>query len=485
MCKQINYEINISDFKCSQELFTQQFDINSITHQITSSNNLSAGYVFSTDTTIQNAFIDISDNVYSTVYPLFQSQNTFTNLKIQFGTQSMNNGSLLLSSSSVSINQMNIISRPDGQLTVNSAQQLNILTQSSSSANITNLLINLSFAPSSGNITFISNINNILNIIGYQVLGFFVSTGTVAMIGLNINSATVSVNQVSFKPIAFNVGTGSSYLFGNAITMNTIQINNFAVILGNSSIFLTFGSISTTNSYNNYYKFGGLIAYINGNSVFGVNNVILDSYQKLSTSYVTNSGILVGQVQSTTNSITIQNICLQQNITSLTLEFTYFGLIGQSNGNTSIQNVSVSFSVQGAYFERFGIVGNQNGGQSAMVVNSRASISINSGTGAHFGSIFGFEYASSCSVQNTNVIGGNISTGSTNYVGGFIGYQYNNVAIAIINSSINQTNISGQTYIGGFIGYCTNQFTSSSSSQIYVNGVLRGDCAALSNWNGC
>ncbi|CAL6010509.1 Conserved_hypothetical protein [Hexamita inflata] len=508
-CKQINYEINISDFKCSQELFTQQFDIQSITNQITTSSNFSAGYVFSTATLIQNAFIDISDNVYSTtVYPLFQSQNSFTNLKIQFGTQSLNSGSLLLASSSFSINQMNIISRPGGQLTVNSVQQLNILTQSSSNTNITNLLVNISFVPSSGNITLISYINNVFSIIGYQIIGTYISTGTVAMIGHNVNSATVNVNQVSFKPTAFNVGNGSSYLFGIATTVSTIQINNLAVILGSNSNFLLLGSISTSSS--NQYLFGGLVAYVNSNSVLGVNNVILDSYQKLSTSYITYSGVLVGQVLSTTNSIKIQNMCLQQNMTSTTLQFNYFGLIGFNTGNTTIQNVFVGFSIQGAYLHCFGIVGYQNIGYSAIVLNSRASISISSGSGGHFGSIFGYENAQSCSVQNTSVVGGNIS--STNYVGGFIGYN-NNVAISIMNSTLNQTNISGSAYIGGFIGYCANlnlvnskiqfvrisggssvgivsgsgtiYFTNSSSSQIYMNGVLRSDCAILSNWNGC
>ncbi|CAL6082962.1 Conserved_hypothetical protein [Hexamita inflata] len=86
-CKQIYQSINITSFECSLEVFSQSFDIQSITNQISSSSNFSAGYVFSTATVVQNSFIDISDNVYSTtVYPLFQSQSTFTNLKIQFGT---------------------------------------------------------------------------------------------------------------------------------------------------------------------------------------------------------------------------------------------------------------------------------------------------------------------------------------------------------------------------------------------------------------
>ncbi|CAL6042965.1 Conserved_hypothetical protein [Hexamita inflata] len=61
-CHQTNYIINISNFECSQNVFTQSFDIQSITNEINSSNNFNDGYVFDI---ITNAFIDISDNIYS------------------------------------------------------------------------------------------------------------------------------------------------------------------------------------------------------------------------------------------------------------------------------------------------------------------------------------------------------------------------------------------------------------------------------------
>ncbi|CAL6065406.1 Conserved_hypothetical protein [Hexamita inflata] len=508
-CKQLNYEINFSIFQCSQELFTQQFDIQSITNQITASSNFSAGYVFSTTTVIQNAFIDISDNVYSSsVYPLFQSQNSFTNLKIQFGTQSLNSGSLILSSSFVSIYQMNIISRPGSSLTVNSAKLLNILMPQSSGTNITNLLVSLSFAPSNGNISLINNINGIFNISGYQVLGTYISAETVAMIGLNLDSATVNVSQVAFQPTTFNVGNGSSYLFGNVKMSSIIYINNFAVILGHSSNFLLLGSISTSNT--NYYQFGGIIIIINRDCIINANKLIIDSYQKFNTNYVICSGFLVGQTRnSNQSSITIQNMCLQLNMTSATT-FYYSGLIGQNLGNTSIKSVSIAFSVLGACFERFGIIGQQEG-SIAWINNLSTRVNI-SGSGNLVGTLFGAEEAKNCSVQNASVVGGNIY--STQSVGGFFGHQCQNATI--MNSSIQQTNISGSSYIG-FVGECNGDlylvnskiqsvslsgsnvgivvgrvysscniyFTSSSSSQIYVNSVLRGDCAVLSNANGC
>ncbi|CAL6094861.1 Hypothetical_protein [Hexamita inflata] len=215
-----NYSITCSNpsLSCSQQVFISIFDLPSITYQVTSSSNFTNSYVFST--TIANTFIDISNNVYSSiVYPLFQSQSTFTNLKIQFGAQILNSGSFISTQNSqITINQINIVSRSGSQLTVNTNSQLNILTSSPVSAVINNLLVNLSFASSAGNITLINNINGVFNISGYQVLGDYSSTLTVAMVGINVQTATINLNQVSFKPNTFNVGNASSYLFGNSVS---------------------------------------------------------------------------------------------------------------------------------------------------------------------------------------------------------------------------------------------------------------------------
>ncbi|CAL5987830.1 Hypothetical_protein [Hexamita inflata] len=514
------YALIDSNFECSQEIFTTIFDIHSVTDYIITSNNFSASYVFSTATVIQNAFIDISDNVYSTtVNPLFQSQSTFTSLKIRFGTQSLNSGSLLLSSSSVSINNMNIISRSSSKLTVNSAQQLNILMSAASSANITNLLVNLSFAPSNGNISLIDNIISELNISGYLVLGTYISTGTVAMIGLTINSAIVTLNQVTFRSTEYNVGNSSSYLFGSAISGNTINMNNIAVILGNSSNFLLLGSISTTSS--SYYLFGGIVAYINGNSDINVNNVIYDSYQQFSINYVNNSGFLFGYAQSSFSRFNINNGCLQQNMTSTTTQFNQFGLIGYNSG-TSIQNIYVIFYAQAVYVNYFGIIGSQSASY-AEVINWIAVVSFSASSRSHIGSIVGVIKSQNFSSQNIVVIGGNISSGlnatSSSYnVGGFIGYQYPDQNTTIENSIVSQMNISGQVYVGGFFGQCNKQlnlisskiqlvrlsgqncgiavgfnggtysFSGSSSSQNYINNILQNNCVVLSStWSavGC
>ncbi|CAL5971662.1 Conserved_hypothetical protein [Hexamita inflata] len=515
-CQLSSYVINISNFECSQQIFISNFDINSITNYISAISNLSSGYVFSSSFIIQHAFIDISDNVYtSTVYPIFQSQNTFTNLKIQFGTQQLNSGSLIINSSlsSILVNQMIIISKPGSQFTVNTAQ-LNILTSTTISSNITDLLVNLYIAPSRGNITLIQNINGILNISGYQVLGTYVSTQTISMIAINVNAAAINMNYINLKFDAFNVGNCSSYLFGNAIS-SQFNINNFAVIIGNSSNILLLGSISTSSS--DFYQFGGIIAYIKNDSVVNVNNVLIDSYQKFSTNYVYNSGILFGNVYQISSCINIKNICLQQSIISTTQYFYIFGLLGYIQGNASLQSASVIFSVQGTNFYCFGIFGIQI--QSSLyveVISLKTFVSFSSSSGEYIGSIFGAEQAQKCSVQNTIVGGSLISLGS-NYVSGVCGQTaYTNMTI--LNSTISKINISGQSYIGSIVGHCSTDitiyltnskilfvsltgfgvnlivgnlfgniyFSGSSSTSNYINGVQQSDCAILSNWQvGC
>ncbi|CAL5970299.1 Conserved_hypothetical protein [Hexamita inflata] len=521
-CKIMSHSINYTNFECSQQIYSSNpFNIIKITHQITISSNFSAGYVFSSVTVIQNSFIEILDFVYtSNIKPLFQFQSIFINIKLQFGTQSLNSGSLILSSSTeIEINQMYIISTYGSTLTVNSAKLLNILTASTINANITNMLVNLTFAPSSGNITLVSEIQGVFNISGYQVFGTIVSTQTVAMVGINLNNAIIIVNYINFKPSVYNVGNVSSYLFSYAVTStNQIKISNFAVIIGNSSNYQILGSISTQNSYNNYYIFGGIISHIDDNSTVSVNNVILDSYQKFSSSYVSQSGFLVGFVQSTSSSVTIINVCMQQQMTSTTLEFTQFAIFGDIFGAISIQQVSLVFFAQGAQFFCFGIIGIQTNLQ-AEVINLRTSVRFSLGLSCNsIGSIFGYiRQTQNCSIFNVSVVG-NINAGSC--IGGLIGFQYTNTKTTIQNSTVSKINIYGSSYIGGFVGYCYTtilliksninavylsgqtdigivvgfnsdggySFSGSSSAQNYINGVKQTDCAVLSNnWSvvGC
>ncbi|CAL5978944.1 Conserved_hypothetical protein [Hexamita inflata] len=334
------------------------------------------------------------------------------------------------------------------------------------------------------------------------------------MIGLNIYSATVNVNQVSFKPYTFNVGNGSSYLFGYA-ELASININNFAVIIGNSSNSLLLGSISTT-SYTNYYLFGGIISIIRSGTVFNVNNVIYDSYQKLNTTYVSSSGFLVGHL--CVSSVNIQNTCLQQNIMGTTLQLLSFGFLGQIQDSiSSICNVSVVFSAQATYFQSLGIIGIIIASEYFEVINLRSVVNFSGNNSHNVSPILGMSQTQNLSVQNINVIGGNVSSRTRN-VGGFVGYQGLGSNVTVQNSLISQMNISGVAYVGGFVGDSSSTLTlinsriefvrlsgsnigivagsqsgtqyisGSSSESNYINNVLQSNCAVLSNvWSivGC
>ncbi|CAL6006778.1 T9SS_type A sorting domain-containing protein [Hexamita inflata] len=443
------YMIDTNDFSCSQKVYQTSFDLSVVTHQVIDSRNFSNNYVFST--AITNSFIDVFDNVYSaSVNSLFQFQSTFTNLKIQFGIQTLNSGSFISTQSTlITINQMNIVSRFGSQLIGNTNSLLNILSNSPTGATINNILVNLSFSYSNGNITLINNINGLFQISRYQVLGDYNSNLTVSMIGINVQSATISINQVSFKPNTYNVGNGSSYLFGSSVSaVSTFEISNFAVIIGNRSNFVLLGSIQTTQS--NYYIFGGIIAYVNSQSSFNIKNIILDSYLKFSTNYLNFSGFLVGYVYSSANKIAIRNVCLQQNMTSTTIEIRFFGLVGDNYGNISIYNALVIFTVKSAKFYYFGIVGYQyENSICAEVVNVVTSVRVTSSGGGYVGSVFGYEGARNCLIQNVSVTKGKVS--GSNSIGGIIGDYYNNVTM--VSSSVKNMSVSGSNSVGGMIGY--------------------------------
>ncbi|CAL5984743.1 S-layer_homology domain-containing protein [Hexamita inflata] len=501
------------DTTCSQKMYLSTFDVAAVTYQVINNANFTPNYVFGTATAINNAFVDIYDNVYNsqaTISPLFQTQSTFANLKIQLGAQALNGGSFVLSGgTSTTVNQMNIISKPGCQMTLNSGMQLNILGQLLLSATINNLLVNLSFAPSSGNITLVDTISGSFQITGYQVLGEYNSSQTVAMVGISVNAATVIANQINFRPSVYNVGNCSSYLFSIAFSTSQVIIDNVAVIIGSSSNFLLMGSIASDSSKINYYEFGGIVMLIYDTSTIYINSLISDIYSHFSTGYVSASGFLIGFGFSITNTIVVNNVCIQQNITSISQLFFCFGLIGYSFGTVTLQNTKVTFSVQGAKLFNFGIIGKTDSSPANSrfkVENLSASVNISSSQGNQTGSVFGMVNGINCFIINANlygcvsaqtVIGGFIGysnknvtiqnststqtvSGSGNKVGGFIGGQDSNATI--IDSAITQTSINGGSYIGGLIGSCTStlQITNSKIEFVLISaksqfGVVVGN----------
>ncbi|CAL6103875.1 Conserved_hypothetical protein [Hexamita inflata] len=459
MC-QYTIENSDSAIKCSQSSYVTTFDIQAITHSVINTANYSSGYVFKTATVITNAFIDISNNVYTTVKPLFQSQASFTNIKVQIGTQTVNSGSILTPATTIAITQMNIISKFNTQITVNSLQQLQILLNDTTSTNINNLLVNLNFAPSSGNITLINASTGIMTITGYQVFGTYQSTECVAMTAFNISTSSyIQIFNVSFQPSIYNVGRFSSYLLC-VVRVQNISFNNISVILGSVTQFQTFVSVSSTSSFK--HKFGGLISYLCSNTNITVTNLLLNCYQTINTDHVQNSGFILGiqDIFVKNNNYTMQNMCIQQNFKSTNINFEATGLIAGSNGDMFIQQSSIIFTLQNSYiqlgnFGAIGVVSALTNGSISRLIN--LFVTMNALFSNKYASIgfFGDIEVQTFVIQNSSFKNINLTTlTSTGIISSVLSVKYNSV----INTTVQTCNISAGTCAAGFFSQALNNY---------------------------
>ncbi|CAL6025242.1 Conserved_hypothetical protein [Hexamita inflata] len=472
---QIVVIINSTDntFQCNLDISITTFDIQTATNQLTTPLSFSQFQIFAASEVISDAFIDISDNVYSTLNPLFQSQNSFTNIKIQIATQMMANGSILVpnTTTTLKINKMSIISKNGSSITV--SQNLNILIAYSSDTDICTLLVNLNFSMSSGSIALINTVSSIY-ITSYQILGTIQSSNQVSMIALLVASATSIINQVSFKTTVFNVGNCSSYLFGTAAS-SQLTVSNIVVIIGNSSSLQVLTQISVGA---NYWQFGGIIANILGSSQININNVISDCYQQINP-FTQLFGFLVGYGQQNSSSLTITNVCQQQKITS-SQQFYYFGLIGLTLTNTTLTKVNTRiliYSNSGYYVGiMFGALNALNSSISNInVVNCILSSQY------YMGGLIGFLMQSNLLIQNSTISRSNLSGPS--YVGGLIGVSQGSV-VKTSSSKVQSIRITAASHIGIVVGFNNgNTFTFSNSSSIFfqINNVLQFDCPQFSN----
>ncbi|CAL6005706.1 Conserved_hypothetical protein [Hexamita inflata] len=509
------YTIENIDFgvKCYQSTFAIQFDIQAITHQVSNIANYSSGYVFKTSTIVTNAFIDISNNVYTTsVKPLFQSQASFTNLKVQIGTQIINSGSILTPATTITITQLNIISKQNTQITVNSLQQLQILQEQTTTTKINNLLINLSFALSQGNITLISASSGVMNITGYQVLGIYQSTKCVAMITFTITTPTkslIQIQNVSFQPSSYNVGSYSSYLLGTVGVCNIVFIN-ISVILGSVTQFQTLASISSTSS--SKYQFGGLISDLNSMSFsmdyqgigITLTNLLLNCYQNIYTDYVSTSGFIFGIIDKIVYGgnlqFTISDMCVQQKFSSQSIIFEDTGLIASCGGNMLIKQSSIIFTIQSNYdqMSNFGAIGviPQFRGYSTEIINILIiiKVEVNTVKYGNFG-FFGWNIVDISLVQNSSFRNYNVSALYSIGILFVCSQMTNN---SIVNITVQACNISVGCSSGGYIAEATNynnyiqnstikniNITGISTYTDYISGAMIGKLVSRVNMTSC
>ncbi|CAL5990948.1 Conserved_hypothetical protein [Hexamita inflata] len=432
--------------KCEQQTFFYVFDIQIVTVSLDVTN----GSYFSNINVLKNSFIDIQDNVFTSDQPLFKNQNSFTNMKIQFGTQLLSKISMITNSQTLSINQLIIKSKINTQF--ETSEYINILSPTVTYATITNLLVNLSFKMSQGNITLINNINGVLNVTNYHILGCYQSIKTVAMIGLNIESTFMNINYLSFTPQLYNVGNCSSY-FLSYINQCDIQFINITILLGNNLNPSILNNIIISNE-SNYYQFGGLITNLK-ESILSVTNVILDNYQNLITTSIQQSGILVGYVSSKIQCVNIYNLCLQQNIYSEQSSLQNFGIIGINCGRILIQNSKIFFKINviSSSTKSIGIIGFQSDDDQqrkyhVQLSNIYATLILNQ-NGQNIGSFIG-KLVGNLTITQGITINSHIKS-STN-VGGFVGCLINSTSIIEQSKLLNNIISVFEQQAGGIIG---------------------------------
>ncbi|CAL5971367.1 Conserved_hypothetical protein [Hexamita inflata] len=484
--------------KCEQQTFFYVFNIQTVTVSLDVTN----GSHFSNINVLKNSFIDIQDNVFTSDQPLFKNQNSFTNIKIQFGTQLLSKVSMITNSQTLSINQLIVKSKISTQL--ETSEYINILSPTVTNATISNLLVNLSFKMSQGNITLINNINGVLNVTNYHILGFYQSSKTVAMIGLYITSTQVNINFLSFSPKLYNIGNYSSFLM-SFISQCNIKSTNIAIFMGdiiNSSMLTEIYSIQS-----NQFQFGGLITNIT-DSTLSISNIIVDSYHNFVTQYIQFSGILIGFASSQIFLIQIQNMCMQQYIKSSTSFLQNFGVIGQNSANILFSNSTIILNISAISSTNCGIVGFQSDNDLknkfyAQVFNTISTLIQNSegqNIGAFFGKLVG-------NVTIINGISTDCNINSQMNVGGFIGclvgsnsnieqlkYINNNISViwqqvggiigisqlsnlTIINVNIIDNNISGNR-ASGFMSRSEQSNFEVSNTNITNNKICANDLAS-------
>ncbi|CAL5971377.1 Conserved_hypothetical protein [Hexamita inflata] len=472
-------ELNSSELQqCNQYVFFFIFDIQQISYTISSS---SGEYIFNSETIIQNAFIDIVDNVYTNITPLFQTQNNFLNVKIQIGNQNTTSTSSLLTlSQNITIQQLIIMSKINSEILIDQNGWLNILMDNTNFSNINNLLINLNIPMCSVNIALIAFSYN-LNLTNYQLLGNYQSSKSVCTIKYVAQQSIIRLRNINFRPNIFNVGRSSSY-FISCASISEILIDNAAIIIGNKTLNSILSQIYS-QYLNNMFEFGGLIYKIQDDSQIQIRNIFIDCYQIIITDYVWYTGILIGQALSNQNSIYIDKICLYSNIQGTYKSVYNFGLIGQNYGNLCIQQSVLTFAIQGlnVRIDNLGIVGIQIQDinllqTNSSILNSSIVLEFNLTDGDRVGLMgssnssnltIGNTILSNSQVSGTNCIGmvgsvsqnitllnislfKNIITGKSRYIASIFGVCYANITMS--NSSIYQSNISGENYIGGLIG---------------------------------
>ncbi|CAL5970339.1 Conserved_hypothetical protein [Hexamita inflata] len=437
--------------QCNQPMYFTSFDIQAVTN-VVSKSDFSSGFVFPTAQVVTNAFLNIEDNVYSsTIQPLFQSQNDFSQVKIQIGTQVVGSGSLLTPSTTLTLTNVNILSKMGSTITVNASYKMYLLQFKSIKTVVNNLCLNLDTSSASqGAIELIDSISGVFKVTNYQILGNYITLGQIALGAVFINSSTVDFTNITVTPRSYNPGNLSSFLFIN-VNNSIVQFSLINIVLGNVTNPQVMNFLSTTPTLQ--FQFGGLIMNSNNSNV-QLSDLVYDAKQVYGIYYVQTSGLLFGKIMLATSQLSIQRICFSQVIKSFST-FAQFGIIGILEGNTSVSESNILLNILSVdIMSNFGTVALAS---SACIYlnaqNLQISLMIIKNNGVNISPFLASYQGINCTIQNSSVE--NSSLNIEMYSGAFVGYT--NSLVILKFCSVNSTNVQSKNNAGGLIGCSLNQ----------------------------
>ncbi|CAL5986076.1 Hypothetical_protein [Hexamita inflata] len=446
-------------FKCVDELYTFKIYDAPTATQTLKAQDFDTGFAFANQN-INNAFIDIQS--VHTAFTLFQIQTQFLNVKIQIGDLNLQTGSLLSASTSIQINQVCFVSLLGTSITISSGQVVNILTQKSVNATITNMLLNINCnIISAGGLTLFQTVCGQLNIVGYEIRGNYSSSNIITLVAYVIQAnSTISLSYISITPEQFTCGNMSSYLIGY-IDSSIIKIQHILIQVGNIDSYNTISQVSTT--YDNYLTFGGLISFSN-TTITNIYDIQVTSYEQWLQLFVNNTGLLVGTANS--SNISLMKACINYKQTAeQNSQFVKYGIMGQINGNLNVGSISVNYYLQKSIFSIVGVIGYVDGVSINLIDSQIQFQMISNDFGDYIGVLLGIVISNNQNIINTTI--NNSSIVSQSFVGFVSAYSRNTCNIMQIQitsskaSSICQQ-IAGSktgTFAGGMLGQIFGQIT--------------------------
>ncbi|CAL6088883.1 Hypothetical_protein [Hexamita inflata] len=423
----------------------------------------------------------VLDNISQ--FQLFNQQAYFYNLKVQVGTQTVNSGSILTNQLTSVLNQVSIISRLGSTISVNSAAQLNVIQQRSTSTSVRNLLINLLFlSTSTGNITLIGTVEDIINIKNYQILGKYYSTNQLCLGALESNNSQIFLQMVNMQPANFVVGNQSAYLLV-FINRSQVQVSKVSLILDNG----VRTSIATTNV--RVLQFGGIIQNMNCSAV-SIKAVSQRDTSQFITNYVSNSGLLIGSTTlDSVNELSLSQICSYVQLSFKTTTWiNSFGLVGQYCGKLSILSVQLQASIGSSQLQCFGVIGMILSATYQVVIQniiititmvSKGAYDINE---ENISSLIGSVTAFDIQISDANINCSTVAAYSNCAL--LIGYQFQ-TQVSVLNTNVNSSNAKSNSSVGGLIAVCIDSvvqinavimqsINTSASGSVALAGILIG-----------